>query len=370
MVAAMQLMHNVVADEAGDSGPVCDSWATGSSGVTCTADMPSSTSSPLTIVTTTEPTATVGTSYSFGGVFAAGGTPGYSYALTQGSLPPGMTLNPTSGIISGAPTQSGTFSFTAQATDSTGTQTLSPDLSITVDPEVPVSVTTTSLPNANQDSYYSETLSASGGAVPYTWAITSGSLPAGLTVNSYGVISGTPSSWGNFSFTVQATDMSNPAQTATGNVTLDVIPIPPTTSVVVPATGASLSGTETVDATATAGVSQVQFELTGGTLTNSVVATASPTYYGWLANWNTIGVPNGTYTLQSVATYPGGVSGTSPPITVTVDNPAPTDGALVPAVSGAGSSASPCTSTPTRKPRKLRDAAHRSAGCGSETRSA
>jgi hypothetical protein len=120
MVAAMQLMHNVVADQTGDNGPVCDSWATGSSGVTCTANMPSSTASPLTIVTTSLPAGTVGTSYFFGGVYAAGGTPGYSYAVTQGSLPNGLTLNPTSGIISGTPTATGTSSFTVQATDSGG----------------------------------------------------------------------------------------------------------------------------------------------------------------------------------------------------------------------------------------------------------
>ena len=103
MVAAMQLMHNVVADQAGDNGPNCDSWATNSSVVTCTANMPSSTPSPLTIVTTTLPTGTVGSSYFLGGVYAAGGTPDYSYATTQGSLPRGLTLDPTSGIIRGRP---------------------------------------------------------------------------------------------------------------------------------------------------------------------------------------------------------------------------------------------------------------------------
>jgi hypothetical protein len=51
-----------------------------------------------------------------------------------------------------------------------------------------------------------------------------------------------------------------------------------------------------------------------------VIATATPTYYGWLAQWNTTTVPNGTYTLQSVASYGGEVSGTSTPITVTVHN--------------------------------------------------
>ena len=48
--------------------------------------------------------------------------------------------------------------------------------------------------------------------------------------------------------------------------------------------------------------------------------TASPTLCGWLAQWNTTTVPNGTYTVHSVASYAGGVSGTSPPTTITVSN--------------------------------------------------
>ena len=51
-----------------------------------------------------------------------------------------------------------------------------------------------------------------------------------------------------------------------------------------------------------------------------MIATGTPTIYGWLASWNTTSVANGTYTLQSVASYAGGVSGTSPGITVTVSN--------------------------------------------------
>src|SRR6185437_1827966 len=100
MVSAVQLMHHVVADEADDAGPICDSWASGNSGVACTANMPPSTSSPLTIVTTTLPPGQVGTSYYLGGVYAAGGSPGYSYAVSQGSIPSGLTLDPSSGIIS------------------------------------------------------------------------------------------------------------------------------------------------------------------------------------------------------------------------------------------------------------------------------
>ena len=105
----------------------------------------------------------------------------------------------------------------------------------------------------------------------------------------------------------------------------------PSTTVVVPSNGATVSGTQNLDAGATPGVGQVQFELNGNGLTNDVVATASPTYIGWLASWNTTGVPNGTYTVQSVATNPGGgLSSTSPGVSITVNNPAPTTSVVIP----------------------------------------
>jgi hypothetical protein len=164
MVSATQMMHGVIADGTGDSGSVCDSWTTNGSGVSCTANMPSSTASPLTIVTTSLPTGNVGASYANAGVNAAanagvnaaGGTPGYSYTLTQGSLPSGLTLNPTNGLISGTPTSSGTSSFTVQASDSAGDAPVSQALSLMVDPEVPVSVTSTSLDNGTQNQPYQE----------------------------------------------------------------------------------------------------------------------------------------------------------------------------------------------------------------------
>ena len=94
---------------------------------------------------------------------------------------------------------------------------------------------------------------------------------------------------------------------------------PPSTQVVVPATGATVSGTQVVlDATASAGVTQVKFELTGGTLNDWVIATATPTIYGWIALWNSTTVVSGTYTLQSVATADGS-SATSPGISITVE---------------------------------------------------
>ena len=80
----------------------------------------------------------------------------------------------------------------------------------------PVVITTSSLPNGFVNLAYSATLTASGGITPYTWSLASGSLSAGLTLNTNtGVITGTPTTLGTSNFTVQVTDAGNPAQTAT-----------------------------------------------------------------------------------------------------------------------------------------------------------
>jgi hypothetical protein len=119
------------------------------------------------------------------------------------------------------------------------------------------------------------------------------------------------------------------------------------TAVVLPSNGASLSGSAVLDATASPGLSTVEFELSGGSLSGSVIAAATPTVYGWIAQWNTTSVPNGTYTLQSVATYKGGVtaqggvSATSAPVAVTVANVPPTTTVLIP---GSGASLSGASS--------------------------
>jgi hypothetical protein len=94
----------------------------------------------------------------------------------------------------------------------------------------------------------------------------------------------------------------------------------PTTTVLLPSGGATLSSSQYLDATTSAGVTGVQYELSGGGLNDSVIATATPTIYGWLAVWNTTTVPNGTYTLQSVASYSGGVSGASSGVSIVVKN--------------------------------------------------
>jgi hypothetical protein len=95
---------------------------------------------------------------------------------------------------------------------------------------------------------------------------------------------------------------------------------PPTTSVVAPAKGATVSGTRLLDATASADATSVEFELTGGNLAHHVVAQAKETLAGWLGRWNTSTIPDGTYMLQSVAASSGTATTRSAGISITVKN--------------------------------------------------
>ncbi len=107
---------------------------------------------------------------------------------------------------------------------------------------------------------------------------------------------------------------------------------PPTTSVLIPSNGASETGNKILDAAASdyGTLTKVEFHLTGGALNNALIATASPTIYGWLASWNSTTVPNGTYTVQSVAFDAGGLSTASVGVTIHVNNPLPTTSMLIP----------------------------------------
>ncbi|HXG65578.1 MAG TPA: Ig domain-containing protein [Blastocatellia bacterium] len=163
----------------------------------------------LTITTTSLPGGTVGVSYS-ATLAATGGVAPYTWSVISGSLPAGLSLNSSTGVISGTPTSAGTANFTAQATDAQNpADTDSRALAITINPPPPASlnITTTSLPNGRRGTAYSQTLQATGGVTPYVWSIASGSLPPGLSLNSAtGTISGTPTKRGTWSFTARVRD--------------------------------------------------------------------------------------------------------------------------------------------------------------------
>ncbi len=157
--------------------------------------------------------------------------------------------------------------------------------------------------------------------------LTGGSLNKTLIATASPTIYGWFAGWntttvpnGSYVLQSEAYDAAGLSAYSSG-VTITVNNAPPSTAVLVPSGGASVKGNAVaLDASASSGVNQVQYELTGGALTNSVIATSTPTAYGWLAQWNSQSVPDGTYTLQSVASYAGGVSGTSPGVKVTVAN--------------------------------------------------
>src|ERR1700731_1438086 len=181
---------------------------------------------PLSVATTGLPDGVVGHSYNNAMLQSAGGNPPVTWSISVGALPAWLTLNASTGAITGSPTTAGTTTFTVMATDSTTptAQTATKQLSIRVNSVL--TVTTTTLPGGTVNSSYSATLQSRDGATPPTWSITAGSLPPGLTlVPSTGVISGTPntSTGSPFNFTVQAADSTSPtAQTATANLSITV----------------------------------------------------------------------------------------------------------------------------------------------------
>jgi hypothetical protein len=161
----------------------------------------------------------VGTGYN-ASLAATGGDQPYTWTLSVGDLPDGLTLN-TDGTITGTPTTQETASFTVQVASSTDGQTATADLSITIY-EV-LTVTTASLSGGeNGTPYTGGPLAASGGDGSYTWTLASGSdpLPTGLTLNTDGTITGTPTVTATFSFTVQVD--SGDEQTATKLLSIEV----------------------------------------------------------------------------------------------------------------------------------------------------
>ncbi|MGV1909782.1 putative Ig domain-containing protein [Agrobacterium vitis] len=333
--------------------------------------------------------ATVGTAYSET-VTASGGTSPYTYAVSSGTLPAGMSLNTSTGEISGTPTTAGSASFTISATDAnSATSSASYSLAVaaglpgaptigtatagngqaTVSFTAPVSnggaaitiytvtaspggatatgsaspINVTGLTNGTAYTFtvtatnsvgtgtasaatssvtptaptftfspasgaltaatvgtaYSETVTASGGTSPYTYAVTSGTLPAGMSLNtSTGAISGTPTTAANTSFTITATD----ANSATGSASYSL------------AVAADIPGAPTIG-TASAGDSQATVSFTapasdGGASITSYTVTASPggaTGTGSASPITVTGLTNGTaYTFTVTATNSAG----------------------------------------------------------------
>ncbi|WP_146112090.1 MULTISPECIES: IPTL-CTERM sorting domain-containing protein [unclassified Brevundimonas] len=169
-------------------------------------------------------------SYS-GSVSANGGQGPYSYVVSNGSTPPGITLA-ADGAFSGTPTTTGSFTFSVTATDSTagnvgGPYTGSDTFTIVVAAPIIV-LPGASLSDAILHQSYSQQLpGASGGLAPYSYIFTGGALPLGMSLSSTGLLSGTPTLDGDYTFTVEVRDSSPTPYSGAQTYTVRVVDRPP-----------------------------------------------------------------------------------------------------------------------------------------------
>ena len=171
------------------------------------------------------PTGILGVAYNLQLGATGGSGSFFGWGLLTGSLPPGLNVN-LSGVISGAPTQTGTFSFTIYTVNNEGSQ---PQKSLSIiigSPQI-----TSSLTNGITGIAYSSQLQVVGGTPPYTWTIANGSqpLPSALSLSTSGLISGTPATNGTFSFIVRETDSNAVSVTKSLSLTINA-PVKPTLS--------------------------------------------------------------------------------------------------------------------------------------------
>jgi hypothetical protein len=261
-------------------------------------------SNTLTITSASLPNGQVGVAYSTT-LTATGGTKPYTWSLTSGTLPAGLSLNTATGAVAGTPTAAvSSTPLTFTVTDaSSPAQSAAAALTLTVAAS-PLTVGTTSLPSGQLGTAYSKTLVATGGAKPYTWSLTSGTLPAGLSLNTAtGAITGTPTavvSATPLTFTV--TDSSSPVQSAAATVTLTITANPVSvTSTSLPNGQVGVAYSTTL--TATGGTKPYVWSLTSATLPAGLSLNAST---GAITGTPTVAVASAqlTFTVTDSSTPP------------------------------------------------------------------
>ncbi|MBS1790757.1 MAG: putative Ig domain-containing protein [Acidobacteria bacterium] len=162
----------------------------------------------LTIAPNTLPGGQMGQPYSQQLSQTGGATGTITWTISSGDLPPGnLTLNPSTGLLSGTPTGSGTFNFTIAVASQNGLAGVK-SYSLVINPCPAISITPVTLPTLTAFTFFSQQLTASGGTPSYGFAISAGALPAGVTLSSGGLLSGTPTVTGAYNFTVSAIDFN------------------------------------------------------------------------------------------------------------------------------------------------------------------
>ncbi len=164
---------------------------------------------PLSITSTAMANGFTGTAYG-SSIASAGGVPPLTWFVPPGTLPPGLELNTSSGLISGTPTTAGVYKFFPTVSDSAlpPQQASSPaGVTISIINVAPLQAVTPPLPAGAVATGYTGTLVAKGGVTPYVWSIVGGQLPSGLKLNAAtGIISGIPILKTTANFSVQVED--------------------------------------------------------------------------------------------------------------------------------------------------------------------
>jgi hypothetical protein len=252
--------------------------ATDSVGASGSRDYTVTINPPVTVTTTALASWTVNQPGYSQSLSAAGGTGSYTFTAI-GTLPTGLTFS-SSGALVGQPTVTGSFSFTVTATDAVGASG-SQNYAVTINPAVSVPAATLTTWTAGLNGY-NQTINGTGGTATLTFSAPSASLPPGLNLSSGGVLSGTPTTAGSFTFTVTATDSAGAQGSQSFAATIN--PVITITTTTLATWTAGLAG-YSQSITASGGTGSLTFSSsgtlpTGLSLSNAGVLSGTPTSAG------------------------------------------------------------------------------------------
>jgi hypothetical protein len=237
---------------------------------------------PVAIATTSLPTnVVVGSSYS-ATLSGTGGEAAFTWSVSSGSLPSGLSLNPSTGAITGNINVQGTSTFTIKLTD--GLTSATRQFSIVSWNKL--AIVSTNIPSGLQNRAWSGSVTCSGGAPGYTWTATG--LPSGISISGSGVtatLAGTPTVSGSFGVTVRVQDTIG--QVATTYVTISLVYNPPlsiTTASPLTAANINLAYNNTLQATGGSGsYTWSQSGLKWGLALSGATVTGTPTTSGTIS---------------------------------------------------------------------------------------
>ena len=177
---------------------------------------------PLQFAGASPTNTSVGATYT-ANLTVSGGKKPYTLSVVTNALPPGLSLDNTTNVISGNATTAGSYQFTIQVQDGSKKDTaVTRPYTIVVAAQGKFVICSTNLPVGSRGKAYSDQIVAQGGSAPYLWGISAGQLPPGLLLSATGTITGTPTARGDFAFTVAADDSSGTAPAFSQSYTLHI----------------------------------------------------------------------------------------------------------------------------------------------------